>query len=38
MPETILVVDDDEDVRAIARQALVARGYLILETGDPASA
>lgn len=38
MPETILVVDDDEDVRAIAGQALVAEGYVVLETGDPQEA
>jgi two-component system cell cycle sensor histidine kinase/response regulator CckA len=38
MAETILVVDDDDDVRAIARQALVAQGYLVLETGDPQEA
>jgi two-component system cell cycle sensor histidine kinase/response regulator CckA len=38
MAETILVVDDDDDVRAIARQALVALGYLVLETGDPQEA
>jgi two-component system, cell cycle sensor histidine kinase and response regulator CckA len=38
MAETILVVDDDDDVRAIARQALVAQGYTVLETGDPQQA
>ena len=35
MAHTILVVDDDEDIRAIARQGLVTRGYVALETGDP---
>jgi two-component system cell cycle sensor histidine kinase/response regulator CckA len=38
MAETILVVDDDDNVRAIARQALVGQGYLVLETGDPQQA
>ena len=38
MAETILIVDDDEDVRAIARQALSGRGYIALETGDPQEA
>jgi two-component system cell cycle sensor histidine kinase/response regulator CckA len=35
MAETILVVDDDADVRTIARAALVGLGYTVLETGDP---
>jgi CheY-like chemotaxis protein len=35
MAETILVVDDDPDVRALARDALVSLGYVVLETGDP---
>ncbi len=35
MAHTILVVDDDEDIRAIARQGLATRGYVALETGDP---
>lgn len=38
MTETILVVDDDDDIRAVAHQALVAQGYLVLETGDPQQA
>jgi len=38
MSETILVVDDDDDIRAVARQALVAQGYVVLETGDPQQA
>ena len=35
MPETILVVDDEADDRALARDALVSLGYVVLETGDP---
>jgi len=38
MAETILVVDDDESVRAVAQQALLAQGYTVLETGDPQQA
>jgi CheY-like chemotaxis protein len=32
--ETILVVDDEPDVRALARDMLVAAGYEVLEAGD----
>ncbi len=32
--ETILVVDDELDVRELARNILVARGYEVLEAGD----
>src|SRR6266852_8557637 len=32
--ETILVVDDEPDVRELARDVLVARGYEVLEAGD----
>jgi len=32
--ETILVVDDDETVRAVARQALELRGFQVLEAHD----
>ena len=35
MAETILVVDGEPDVRALARDALVSLGYVVLETGDP---
>ena len=35
MAETILVVDGEPDVRALARDALVSPGYAVLETGDP---
>lgn len=33
MADTILVVDDDESVRAVAQLALLAQGYTLLETG-----
>lgn len=38
MTEAILVVDDDDDVRAIARQALLIAGYVVVDTGDPQQA
>lgn len=38
MAETILVVDDDEGVRAVVQQALLTQGYTVLETGDPQQA
>ncbi|HKW92911.1 MAG TPA: hypothetical protein VJX92_13505 [Methylomirabilota bacterium] len=38
MAETILVVDDDQDVRFVAQQGSRARGYTVLETGDPMQA
>lgn len=38
MAETILIVDGDEDIRVVAREALVAQGYSALETGDPLEA
>lgn len=38
MAYTVLVVDDDEDIRTIARQGLATRGYVALETGDPQEA
>jgi hypothetical protein len=38
MVETILVVDDDQDVRFVAQQGLLACGYTVLETGDPQQA
>jgi len=38
MTETILVIDDDDDVRAIARQALLIAGYVVVDTGDPQQA
>jgi two-component system cell cycle sensor histidine kinase/response regulator CckA len=38
MAEMILVVDDDQDVRFVAQQGLLACGYTVLETGDPQQA
>ena len=38
MAETILIVDDDDGIRAVARQMLVAQGYIAHETGDPQQA
>ena len=36
--ETILIVDDEPEVRAVARDMLKAKGYTTLDTGDPALA
>lgn len=33
--ETILIVDDEDGVRAMAQDVLAIRGYTILSTGDP---
>jgi len=33
--ETILIVDDEPEVRAVARDMLQAKGYTTLDTGDP---
>jgi two-component system, cell cycle sensor histidine kinase and response regulator CckA len=33
--ETIFIVDDEPEVRAIARDMLKAKGYTTLDTGDP---
>jgi CheY-like chemotaxis protein len=32
--ETVLVVDDERDVRELARDCLVAAGYRVIEAGD----
>jgi DNA-binding NtrC family response regulator len=36
--ETILVVDDEVDVRVFVREALLLEGYHVLHTGDPLEA
>ena len=36
--ETILIVDDEPEVRAVARDILKGTGYTTLDTGDPALA
>ena len=33
--ETILVVDDEPEVRSLVRDMLTAHGYTIIDTGDP---
>jgi DNA-binding NtrC family response regulator len=33
--ETILVVDDEPDIRAVVRRMLEAQGYRVRDTGDP---
>jgi two-component system cell cycle sensor histidine kinase/response regulator CckA len=33
--ETILIVDDEPEVRAVAREMLQAKGYTTFDTGDP---
>ncbi|HKW94929.1 MAG TPA: response regulator [Methylomirabilota bacterium] len=33
--QTILVVDDEPDVRAFVRELLTVNGYHVLDTGDP---
>lgn len=38
MPQTILIVDDDTDVRTVAQVALTGLGYVTIETGDPQKA
>jgi DNA-binding response OmpR family regulator len=35
MHETILIVDDEDDIRAVVRQMLAAEGYVVLDAGDP---
>jgi two-component system cell cycle sensor histidine kinase/response regulator CckA len=36
--ETILVVDDEVDVRVFIREALTLEGYNVIDTGDPIEA
>ena len=36
--ETILVVDDELDVRVFIREALTLKGYHVIDTGDPLEA
>jgi len=36
--ETVLVVEDDEEVRNLVRQILMASGYAVLEAADPTDA
>jgi CheY-like chemotaxis protein len=36
--QTILVVDDEPDVRTVVRRMLEPRGYAVLDTGDPRQA
>jgi CheY-like chemotaxis protein len=38
MRPTVLVVDDEEDVRAMVREILEPEGYTLLDTGDPEQA
>ena len=35
---TILVVDDEADVRALVREVLTVNGYTVVDTGDPMEA
>jgi DNA-binding NtrC family response regulator len=35
---TILVVDDEADVRALVREVLTLNGYNVIDTGDPMEA
>ena len=36
--QTILVVDDQDDVRALVRDILALQGYTVLDTSDPQAA
>jgi DNA-binding NtrC family response regulator len=36
--EIVLVVDDEPDIRTVVRSMLTAKGYTVLETGDPQQA
>jgi DNA-binding NtrC family response regulator len=37
-PPTILIIDDDESMRALCRRSLESQGYRILTTSDPQTA
>jgi DNA-binding NtrC family response regulator len=37
-PQTILVVDDEAEVRALVREILTLHGYNVIDTGDPMEA
>ncbi|MFI5373258.1 MAG: response regulator [Candidatus Rokuibacteriota bacterium] len=36
--EIVLVVDDEPDIRSVVRGMLTAKGYTVLDTGDPQQA
>src|SRR6266481_1201785 len=36
--EIVLVVDDEPDIRTVVRDMLTAKGYTVLDTGDPQQA
>jgi DNA-binding NtrC family response regulator len=36
--QTVLVVDDEAEVRALVRDMLTAHGYQVIDTGDPVEA
>jgi len=36
--EIVLVVDDEPDIRTVVRSMLTAKGYTVVETGDPQQA
>ncbi len=38
MAQTILVIDDDPDIRTVAQVALAGLGYIALDTDDPQKA
>lgn len=33
--QTVLVVDDEDDIRVVVRQMLEAKGYVVIDTVDP---
>jgi DNA-binding NtrC family response regulator len=38
MADSILIVDDDEHIRAVAREAWLSHDYQVIDTGDPQEA